>query len=69
MTKRHYFQSLIIFIATTFLIRTVLELSWIEAVLLVLLAIICVLHTMDIMTDIEHRRVQRYLKKKEEKNE
>jgi Flp pilus assembly protein TadB len=63
MTKRHYFQSLVIFLASTYFVWTVLDLSWIEALLLVLLAIICVMHTVDVMTDIERKRAIKKLRK------
>lgn len=65
MTKRHYFQSLIIFLASVYFLKTVLEIEWVEAILLILLAIICVVHTIDLMIDWDRRKIARERKNKE----
>lgn len=59
MTKRHYFTSVGIFIAATFFIKHTFDLLWPEAIMTVVLAIVCVLHTFDVMRDIDQRRTKR----------
>jgi uncharacterized membrane protein len=60
VTKRHYLQSAGIFILSTFYVRSVLELHWVEAIGLVILAIVCVVHSIDVMSDIEKRKVKKH---------
>lgn len=55
MTKRHYFQSLVIFFAAGYFVKTVLDIHWFETFLLLLLMIVCVLHTMDVRDDISSK--------------
>lgn len=62
MTKRHYFQSLMIFVATTYFLKNVLEIHWVEAVMLVLLAIVCVVHTDDVLEDLRKKRIEKRLR-------
>jgi hypothetical protein len=65
MTKRNYVQSLIIFLAVLYFVKVDLKLGWIDAILLILLSIICVLHTMDIRDDWELKRRLREKRKRE----
>lgn len=62
MTKRHYFTSVVIFIATTYFLKTVLEILWPEAIMLVLLAIVCVIHTDDVLEDLRRKRIEKKLR-------
>jgi hypothetical protein len=55
VTKRNYFQSAIILLVSLWLVHYLLKLDWVESVLLILLAIICVIHTMDIRDDIRKK--------------
>jgi hypothetical protein len=57
VTKRHYFTSFCIFLAALFYVKTVLELHWWEALGLVMLAIVCVVHSIDVVRDIERRKM------------
>lgn len=63
MTKRNYFQSLVIFIATGFFVHTVFKIDYWETFILLLLVIVCVFHTMDVRDDIRKRRVEHDVKK------
>ena len=59
MTKRHYFQSLVILFATAYFLHKTFGLHWLETILLMLLMIVAVIHTMDIRDDWENRRLKR----------
>lgn len=59
MTKRNYFQSLVIFLAAGYFIKHVFNLNWFETLLLLLLTIICVIHTMDVRDDFERKKEKR----------
>jgi hypothetical protein len=63
VTKRHYLTSFVILLAALFYVKTVLELHWWEAFGLVVLAVVCVVHTIDVMRDIERRRRESSVKK------
>jgi Ca2+/Na+ antiporter len=65
MTKRNYFQSAVIFLAALYFVKVDLKLDWIDAILLILLAIICVLHTMDVRDDWELKKRRKEKQKKE----
>jgi hypothetical protein len=67
VTKRHYFTSFVILLAALFYVKTVLELHWWEAFGLVVLAVVCVVHTIDVMRDIERRRKESLAKKADER--
>jgi uncharacterized membrane protein len=59
VTKRNYFQSAVIFAAALWFLKTDLRMDWIDALVLILLAIVCVLHTIDIREDWEVRKMKR----------
>lgn len=59
MTKRNYVQSLVIFLAAGYFVKQVFNLHWFEAFLLLLLTIVCVIHTMDVRDDIERKKEKR----------
>lgn len=59
MTKRNYFQSLVIFLAAGYFVRQIFNLNWFETVLLLLLVIVCVVHTMDVRDDFEQKKAKR----------
>lgn len=59
MTKRNYFQSLVIFLAAGYFLKHVFNLHWLEVILLMLLMIVCVFHTMDIRDDFERKKEKR----------
>lgn len=60
MTKRHYLTSFGIFIAATFFIKHTFDLLWSEAVMTIILAIVCVIHSIDVMRDIDRRKKEKH---------
>jgi hypothetical protein len=64
VTKRHYFTSFVLFICATFVVKSVIELNWLEALLLILVGIVCVINVADIMLDIYVKRVRKETRKK-----
>lgn len=64
MTKRHYLTSVAIFLAAAFFVKNVLELHWFETVMLMLLIIVCVIHTMDVRDDMLEKAAKKKLEKK-----
>lgn len=59
MTKRNYFQSLVIFLAAGYFVKQLFDINWFETVLLLLLTIVCVIHTMDVRDDFEEKKAKR----------
>ena len=59
MTKRHYFTSLLILLIAIYVVKTIFQLHWPEALIVVLLAIVCVVHTNDMMDDIRSKKLER----------
>lgn len=69
MTKRHYFQSALILVIAFYLVKTIFKLQYSESVIVISLAIICVLHTMDVRDDITKRVTRKRERENNEKDE
>lgn len=64
MTKRHYFQSAVIFLAAGYFVDQTLHLHWFETLLLMLIMIVCVFHTMDVRDDITKKMAEKHALKR-----